>query len=61
MLSKAAPRMFGGPSNVSGGNMLYVKPEIVASYNTGTIIGTTVGFASSSCVNSDPNNMCDHG
>jgi|GEM_PF-6995605 len=40
--------------------MLYVKPEIVASYYTGDIIGTAVG-GGSSCVNNDPNAMCDMG
>lgn len=41
--------------------MLYLKPEIVASYATGELIGAAVGFASTTCVNSDPNNMCDMG
>jgi len=40
--------------------MVYTKPEIVASYHTGDIIGTAVG-SGSSCANSDPNNMCDMG
>ena len=41
--------------------MVYTKPEVVASYATGDLMGTAIGFASSSCVNSDPNNMCDMG
>jgi hypothetical protein len=39
--------------------MLYSKPEIVASYATGDLMGTAIGFAS--CSNADPNNMCDMG
>jgi len=39
--------------------MVYTKPEIVASYYTGDILGTAVGSGSNSCVNNDPNAMCD--
>jgi len=39
--------------------MDYVKPQVLASYTTGQLLGTAVGNGSS-CANNDPNNNCDH-
>jgi hypothetical protein len=36
----------------------YNTPQVLVSYFAGDLLGSAVGF-SSSCVNNDPNAMCD--